>query len=61
MPRCPDCGGRMKYQRDTKVYVCTSCGLTLTPEELQLRTAGEEEERGDRAREYLEWWLSGKK
>ena len=51
----------MKYQRDTKVYVCTSCGLTLTPEELQLRTAGEEEERGDRAREYLEWWLSGKK
>jgi len=36
MPRkCPECGGDLWYNRDTKEYVCTSCGLIFNRDELE--------------------------
>ena len=58
----------MHYMIATKHYVCKSCGLSVTQQELmELReklrpnteTADEEQER--RKKEYLKWWLTKKK
>jgi len=68
MPYCPECGGEMRYISATKRYVCQSCGLTVTHQELielreqlQPKTETEEEQRQKERREYLKWWLSKKK
>jgi hypothetical protein len=52
----------------TKHYVCKSCGLSVTQQELmELReklrpsTETKEEEQERRRKEYLKWWLSKKK
>jgi ribosomal protein L37AE/L43A len=64
---CPECGGEMRYVIATKLYVCKSCGLSVTNQELmelreKNRPAEEtpEEERQNRRKEYLKWWLSKK-
>lgn len=61
MPRCPECGGKMIYNRSSKTYICTSCGLVLTREQLdEMRESllrEYEEESRSKAKEYLEWWL----
>ncbi len=68
MRYCPECGGELHYETATKRYVCKSCGLSLTHQELmelrdrlrpEFRT--EEEQRKEEKREYLKWWLSSKK
>lgn len=58
----------MHYAIATKHYVCKSCGLSVTQQELgelreKLRPREEtaEEERENRRKEYLKWWLSKKK
>jgi len=58
----------MRYISATKRYVCKSCGVMLTHQELielreQLRPeiVSEEEQRQKERREYLKWWLSKKK
>jgi len=64
---CPECGGLMRYNSITKRYVCKSCGLSLTHQELiELRDrlrptfeTSEERKRRER-REYLKWWLKSK-
>jgi tRNA(Ile2) C34 agmatinyltransferase TiaS len=68
MPYCPECGGEMQYMIATKHYVCKSCGLSVTHQELmELReklrpnVESEEEERQKRKKEYLKWYLSKKK
>ncbi|MGB9676151.1 MAG: hypothetical protein ACPL0C_03060 [Candidatus Bathyarchaeales archaeon] len=68
MPYCPECGGEMQYIIATKHYVCKSCGLSVTQQELielreKLRPSLEskEEEQEKRKKEYLKWWLSSKK
>jgi len=68
MTYCPECGGEMKYMPATKNYVCKSCGLSVTRQELmelreKLRPTYEssEEERKTQRKEYLKWWLSKKK
>jgi len=65
---CPECGGELHYISQTKRYVCKSCGLTLTHQELiemreKLRPSfeSEEEQRRRTRKEYLQWWLSKKK
>jgi tRNA(Ile2) C34 agmatinyltransferase TiaS len=65
---CPECGGEMRYISMTKRYVCKSCGISLTHQELielrqQLRPGigSEEEQRQKQRKEYLKWWLSKKK
>jgi len=71
---CPECGGILIYDRDTKTYTCQSCGHVFTREELaearrkiaeELRQAMmgsmlEEEEKERKYREYLKWYLSRK-
>lgn len=68
MPYCPECGGEMQYISATKRYVCKSCGLSLTRQELfelrqKLRPSfrSEEEQHTQERKEYLKWWLSKKK
>ncbi len=68
MTYCPECGGEMQYIISTKHYVCKSCGLSVTQQELvEMREKnrpdiGEaESEQEKRRKEYLKWWLSKKK
>ena len=68
MRYCPECGGELHYASATKRYVCKSCGLSLTHQELielrdKLRPTfeTEEEQRQRERKEYLKWWLSKKK
>jgi tRNA(Ile2) C34 agmatinyltransferase TiaS len=68
MPYCPECGGEMQYMISTKHYVCKSCGLSVTHQELEeLREKNRPEfdsgetEQEKRKKEYLKWWLSKKK
>jgi len=58
----------MHYAITTKHYICKSCGLSVTQQELvelreKLKPSEEtaEEERENRRKEYLKWWLSKKK
>ncbi len=58
----------MQYMLSTKHYVCKSCGLSVTQQELmELREKlrpnleSEEEERQKQKKEYLKWYLSKKK
>jgi len=58
----------MQYMIATKHYVCKSCGLSVTQQELmelreKLRPSveSEEEEREKQKKEYLKWYLSKKK
>jgi len=67
MSYCPDCGGEMRYDSSLKQYVCKSCGLAVTFDELaelreKARPTGEtdEEKRKRERKEYLKWWLSKK-
>ena len=68
MRYCPECGGELQYISVTKRYVCRSCGLSLTHQELielrqQLRPKfeTEEDQRQKERKEYLKWWLGKKK
>jgi tRNA(Ile2) C34 agmatinyltransferase TiaS len=67
MPYCPECGGEMKYDPSLRRYVCKSCGLSLTSQEImELRdklrpeNRDEEDRRVKRRKEYLDWWFSRK-
>ena len=67
MPNCPECGNEMKYDQRLKRYICKSCGLSLTSQELlELRDKLEPEqdqtddERNKRRKDYLDWWFSRK-
>lgn len=58
----------MHYIIATKHYVCKSCGLSVTQQELvELREKlrpnleSEEEEKQRKKKEYLKWYLSKKK
>ncbi len=68
MRYCPECGGEMHYVSMTRRYVCKSCGISLTHQELielrqKLRPGLEskEEQRQKQRKDYLKWWLSKKK
>ncbi|MHC3129325.1 MAG: hypothetical protein IBV52_04525 [Candidatus Bathyarchaeota archaeon] len=68
MRYCPECGGELQYESRTKRYVCKSCGLSLTPQELyelreKMRPKFEtaEEQHQQQRKDYLKWWLGKKK
>jgi len=68
MEYCPECGGELQYMIPTKRYVCKSCGLSLTHQELiearqKLKPSfeSEDEQHKRERKEYLKWWLSSKK
>ncbi len=57
----------MQYMAVTKLYVCKSCGLSVTSQELmdlrdknRPKEESAEEERENRRRDYLKWYLSKK-
>ncbi len=64
---CLECGGNLSYDSALKQYVCKSCGLTFTFQQLMEgkdkmygnRETGEEQ-RKRKQKEYLKWWLSKK-
>jgi len=67
-PYCPDCGGRLNWDRKLKHYSCESCGLTYNEAQLSdamdkkfERPLSEDEKTRKRHDDYLEWWLSDKK
>jgi len=57
---CPECGGEMYYDRKG-FFVCIKCGLTISKYDQSLKNLKNEEEKEDRKKEYLKWWLSSKK
>lgn len=66
MARCPECGGEMTSHLKKKV--CESCGLAVTPDDLdnmwdKLHEKKFEDERRKKTQhqEYLEWYQSSKK
>lgn len=64
---CPECGGALGYDSLQKTYICKSCGLTSTFQDIinakdmtyDSQVSSEEEKRR-RHKEYLKWWLSRK-
>lgn len=62
---CLECGGSLFYDSELKCYVCKSCGLTFTIQQLideGKKESGENsfEEKRRRQKEYLKWWSSKK-
>jgi rubredoxin len=65
---CPDCGGELTYESNTKLYVCKNCGRVYEFEELKasrerfLKSVMEsdEERKRKQRKEVVKWWL-GKK
>ena len=66
MPYCPECGGDLFYDPRVKRYVCKSCGLSLTFQEIsEVRDAvrpdlNDEDKRRQKKKDYLSWWFSKK-
>lgn len=70
MSRCPECGGKSKYQSDVKQIVCQSCGLSLTRHELDgywkkvrdenFSNADESQKKKNRRKEWLDWYSKSK-
>jgi transcription initiation factor TFIIIB Brf1 subunit/transcription initiation factor TFIIB len=66
MPYCPECGGDLFYDPRVKRYVCKSCGLSLTFQEIsevrdEIRSdLSDEDKRKQRKKDYLSWWFSRK-
>ena len=66
-PYCPDCGGRLNWDRKLKHYSCESCGVTFNEAQLSdamdkkfERPLTDDEKTRKRHDDYLEWWLSDK-
>lgn len=62
---CPECGGLLKFDPSRKRYVCQSCGLSLSREEIdEIRykdqRLNEEDEKERVRKEYLKWWATKK-
>ncbi|MEM2100096.1 MAG: hypothetical protein QXP45_01970 [Thermoproteota archaeon] len=65
---CPECGGELRYESTTKIYICKACGRVYELEELKttkerfLKSVMEsdEEKRKKRRREIVKWWLGDK-
>jgi len=66
LPYCRECGAKLVYDRETKTYTCSGCGLTYTFQDLVVESHRafeerlRENEKKRRREEYLEWWLSKK-
>ncbi|MEM1947021.1 MAG: hypothetical protein QXF95_08435, partial [Candidatus Caldarchaeum sp.] len=66
MTFCTECGNKLIYDRETRMYVCPGCGFTYTTQDLLLEkekrfnSKFEEDKKRRKREEYLEWWLSSK-
>lgn len=65
---CPDCGGELRYELATKLYVCKTCGRVYEFEELKATKEGflrsvmesDEDKKKRRRKEVVKWWLREK-
>ncbi len=61
---CLECGGDLTYDPTLKQYICKSCGLTFTMQQLiesrDISDNSKKEEKKQRQNDYLKWWLSKK-
>ena len=64
---CLECGGTLTYDPSLKQYICKSCGLTFTFQQLvegkdrmfdMKETSQDQKKR--KQDDYLKWWLSKK-
>ena len=67
MPYCPECGGKLNWDRILKQYACQSCGTTFDEAQLETandkkyeRTLTDDDKKQQRHDDYLNWWLSDK-
>ena len=67
MPYCPDCGGKLDWDRKLKQYNCQSCGTTFDEAQLEAandkkfeRNLTDDDKKRQRHDDYLNWWLSDK-
>ncbi|MDH5806345.1 MAG: hypothetical protein QXW62_01330 [Candidatus Methanomethylicaceae archaeon] len=62
---CPECGGDMRFQSSIRRYVCLSCGLSLTRDEIdEIKAKYKSEiknEKEEIKKEYIKWWTKSKK
>ena len=65
---CPECGGTMIYESPVRRFVCRSCGLYATRDEIsdlrqkaRIPVVDEARKKRKERGEYLDWWLSSKK
>lgn len=65
---CPECGGVLFYDIPVKRYLCKSCGLYVTKDEIQQLKEKYRRREEDSGRskerehgEYLDWWLKKKR
>lgn len=65
MLACPECGGDMRFQSSIRRYVCLSCGLSLTRDEIdEIKAKYRSEiknEKEEVKKEYMKWWTKSKK
>ena len=64
---CPECGGVLFYDIPMKRYLCKSCGLYVTKDEIsnlkdknRSRTDNKDAKKSRDHDEYLDWWLKKK-
>ena len=67
-PYCPDCGGKLNWDRKLKHYSCQSCGMTFDEAQLEAandkkyeRQLTDDDKKRQRHDDYLNWWLADKK
>jgi len=64
---CPECGGVLFYDIPMKRYLCKSCGLYVTKDEIsnlkdknRSRADNKDAKKSRDHDEYLDWWLKKK-
>jgi hypothetical protein len=64
---CLECGGKLTYDVKLKQYICTSCGITFSfqqlfeeREKIIDEKMTKDDEKKKKQKEYLKWWLSKK-
>jgi len=67
LPYCPECGGKLNWDRKLKQYSCQSCGTTFDEAQLEEandkkyeRNLTDDDKKRQRHDDYLNWWLSDK-
>lgn len=69
LTECPECAAKevvieMKFDANTKHFICKKCGLFATREQvsdIRYRLNKREKTREDKHDEYRDWWTASKK
>src|SRR5215467_6193624 len=62
---CPECGGDLKFDPNSKNFICKSCGIFAPREKIdELRDKAEKQSINKRRQlhdDYLDWWQASKR